>query len=306
MSSPMFKIWLDAIRPRTLLLALACIVTGNALAFEQSRFSITLFVLALITALLLQILSNLANDYGDAIKGTDNDNRIGPKRTIQQGLISPKSMKQAILFNIVLAVIVGGLLIFYAFDSFNNMISFTLLGFFAILAAVGYTVGNKPYGYLGLGDLSVLVFFGWLGVLGSYYLQAGKIEWDLFLPATASGLLAVGVLNINNLRDIENDKLSKKLTLIVRIGETKGKIYHLILLSLSFILFATFNFISNASISYWLFLFALPLAFTHGKAVWFAQNGEQIRPMMADIVKLTIITNLLFALPFFIISVAQI
>ncbi len=176
MSASTFKTWLDAARPKTLPLAVACILSGSAVAAKSAHFSFALTALALITALLLQVLSNLANDYGDAVKGTDNDNRLGPKRAIQQGLVTPDTMKKAMIFNVALTVVVGAALVLTAFDKAADILSFIGLGALAIIAAICYTVGNKPYGYKGLGDLSVLIFFGWLGVAGTYYLQTGMIS----------------------------------------------------------------------------------------------------------------------------------
>lgn len=299
MSATTLTIWLNAIRPHTLPLAISCILTGSGLAFHQGQFSLTLLILALITSLLLQILSNLANDFGDTNKGTDNSKRIGPKRTMQQGLISQNAMIKAISFNILLILIFGTGLIFLALENLQDIISFMLIGFLAILAAIFYTMGKKPYGYYGLGDLSVLIFFGWLAVGGSYYLYTGNLSLSIFLPATATGLLSVGVLNINNLRDIENDKACNKNTLVVRFGEQGGRIYHQLLLSLSFGLLILYTLLNNTAIQYWLFLLCLPLAIKHGRAIWLTKSGEDVKPLMPEMVKLTILVNSLFVFPYF-------
>ncbi|MDD1793635.1 1,4-dihydroxy-2-naphthoate polyprenyltransferase [Enterovibrio sp. ZSDZ42] len=295
MSSSTFKTWLDAARPKTLPLAVACILCGSAVAAKTGHFSILLTALALITALLLQILSNLANDYGDAVKGTDNDARLGPKRAMQQGLVTPQTMKKAMALNVCLIVTVGAALVLSAFDNATDIVSFIGLGALAILAAICYTVGNKPYGYQGLGDLSVLIFFGWLGVAGTYYLQAGTLDSAVLLPATACGLLAVGVLNINNLRDIDNDQACGKFTLVVRMGAEWGRTYHLVLLVTAYLCFALFALLEHTGITGWLFTLSLPLAVKHGSAVLVSQDGESLRPMMGDMVKVAILTNVLFA-----------
>lgn len=201
---------------------IASIVCGSAVAGWQGSFSALIAGLALLTALLLQILSNLANDYGDAVKGTDNKHRLGPQRAIQSGMVTPSAMRNAMILNTVLTITSGLSLIFIACNNLQDMFGFMLLGLMAIAASIAYTVGNKPYGYRGLGDLSVLMFFGWLGVAGTYYLQAGQIDSIIMLPATACGLLSVGVLNINNLRDIDNDRACGKLTLAVRMGPDWG------------------------------------------------------------------------------------
>lgn len=294
MSSFIIKTWLDAIRPKTLPLAIACIFCGSAVATLTPTFSITLMVLALVTALLLQILSNLANDYGDAIKGTDNDARIGPKRAIQQGLVTPDDMKKAMIINVFLTLLTGLALVFTAFDNAEDIISFIALGGLAVVAAICYTVGNKPYGYYGLGDLSVLIFFGWLGVAGTFYLQAGTLNQMVLLPATACGLLAVGVLNINNLRDIDNDSMSGKYTLVVRIGPRWGRVYHQWLLAMTYLCFTLFALIEQTGLFRWLFLLSLPFAIQHGRAVWLSPNGESVRPMMGQMLKLALLTNFLF------------
>lgn len=298
MSIAVFSIWLDAIRPRTLPLAFVSIFLGAGLAAHQQQFSLTIFSLAFVTALLLQILSNLANDYGDNIKGTDNAERIGPSRAMQQGLISVQNMQRALGFNIALIAVVGTTLLFFSLKNPHDFVYFIALGLLAILAALFYTIGDKPYGYLGLGDLSVLLFFGWIAVLGSYYLFTGQINPILLLPATGCGLLCVAVLNINNLRDIDNDKNCNKLTLVVRIGMKNGQIYHLLLLSLSFICFIVFSGLTQASLAYWLFMLAMPMAIQHGMTVWQATTPDTIRPLLAQVVKLAIITNTCFILPY--------
>ncbi|ENO8810020.1 1,4-dihydroxy-2-naphthoate polyprenyltransferase [Photobacterium damselae] len=294
-ASSSFAIWLDAARPKTLPLAVASIVCGSAVAAWHGSFSAAISLLALLTALLLQILSNLANDYGDAVKGTDNDNRLGPQRAIQSGLVTPNAMRKAMGLNIVLTAISGLSLIYIACDNAHEMFGFLLLGLMAIAASIAYTVGNKPYGYQGLGDLSVLMFFGWLGVAGTYYLQAGQIDSVVMLPATACGLLAVGVLNINNLRDIDNDRECGKLTLAVRMGPLWGRKYHLFLLAASVLCMALFALFELHSPFGWLFILSTPLLFKHGKQVFQSTDGAALRPMMATMVKCALITNLLFA-----------
>lgn len=200
------RAWIESLRLRTLPLACASVITGSALAWWQGHFSLSIASLALLTTALLQILSNLANDYGDALKGSDTPARIGPLRGMQKGAISPQQMRVALLLTVVLTLLSGITLIVRACQSLNDILGFIALGAVAIVAAIAYTVGKKPYGYLGLGDASVLIFFGWLGVTGSYYLQAHNLPVMLFLPATACGLMAVAVLNVNNMRDIESDR----------------------------------------------------------------------------------------------------
>lgn len=287
-------VWLDAARPKTLPLAVASILCGSAVAASQGAFSLTITLLALMTALLLQVLSNLANDYGDAIKGTDNEKRLGPTRAIQSGQVTPQAMRKALIFNTLLTVSAGGTLIAIACKQASDIVGFLLLGVMAIAAAITYTVGNKPYGYRGLGDLSVLIFFGWLGVAGTYYLQVGAIHSLVMLPATACGLLAVGVLNINNLRDIDNDRACGKLTLVVRMGPAWGRKYHIILLAGAIACLTLFAALEVNTLIGWMFLLSVPLLAHHGYAVWRSENGAAIRPMMATMVKCAVVTNLLF------------
>lgn len=289
------RIWFDAARPKTLPLALVSIFTGSALAFSSGHFSLPIALLALLTATLLQILSNLANDYGDAVKGTDNEKRLGPIRAIQSGEVSLADMKRAIVVNIALTIIAGLALVFYALDSLESILAFIGLGVLAMMAAIAYTVGNKPYGYVGLGDLSVFLFFGLLGVSGTYFLHTGHIEWSLFLPSLGCGLMAVAVLNVNNMRDIENDAECGKRTVAVRLGQQRAKTYHFLLLTGAVLAFASYLLMQGKPL--WIslpFLLSLIMVTKHGRAVWVSEKPAQIAPMLPVIVKCSLVTNLLF------------
>ncbi|KGY13423.1 1,4-dihydroxy-2-naphthoate octaprenyltransferase [Vibrio tubiashii] len=289
-------IWLDAARPKTLPLALVSILTGSVLAYSTHQFSLVVALLAFVTATLLQILSNLANDYGDAVKGTDNANRLGPIRAIQSGSVTQKDMKQAMIINVVLTVVSGLALVMYALESLQSILAFIGLGILAITAAIAYTVGNKPYGYVGLGDISVFIFFGLLGVAGTYFLHTGIVAPLLILPAIGCGLLAVAVLNINNMRDIENDEVCGKRTVAVRLGQKRAKQYHFALLAGAVVAFAAYLIHQPSPI--WIslpFLLSLLVTFKHGRAVWLAEKPAHIAPMMPVIVKCSMVTNLLFA-----------
>lgn len=296
MKTSPFSIWLSAARPKTLPLALASIMTGSALAYWNNHVSATITLMAFVTATLLQILSNLANDYGDAVKGTDNDDRLGPQRTMQSGLVTQATMKKAIGINIVLTIISGLILVFISLNQTMDIIGFIILGLLAIGAAIAYTMGNKPYGYRGLGDISVFIFFGLLGVAGTYYLHTGHLSSSLLLPAISCGLLAVAVLNINNLRDIENDKACGKMTLVVRMGASWGRKYHAVLMSVSFISLAIFSATQIHSLTGWLFLLTIPLVVKHVISVMQAPNGEAIRPMMGTVVQCALFTNIFFSI----------
>ncbi|USD32353.1 MULTISPECIES: 1,4-dihydroxy-2-naphthoate polyprenyltransferase [Vibrio] len=290
------RIWLDAARPKTLPLALVSILTGSVLAYSTHQFSLMITVLAFVTATLLQILSNLANDYGDAVKGTDNDNRLGPMRAIQSGAVTQTDMKHAIVINIVLTMVAGLSLVFYALDSLQSILAFIGLGVLAIVAAIAYTVGNKPYGYVGLGDVSVFIFFGLLGVAGTFFLHTGIVAPLLILPAVGCGLLAVAVLNINNMRDIENDQECGKRTVAVRLGQKNAKHYHSALLVGALVAFIGYLIVQPVPV--WLslpFLLSVLVIYKHGRAVWQAKKPAQIAPMMPVVVKCSLVTNLLFA-----------
>tara|TARA_Y100000589_G_C27164175_1_gene634067 strand:+ start:991 stop:1893 length:903 start_codon:yes stop_codon:yes gene_type:complete len=228
----MIKHWLNAFRLRTLPLAFSAVITGTALAVDLGMFDWIIFTLALTTTLFLQILSNLANDYGDAEKGTDNENRIGPKRSIQSGVISMTQMKKAIVFFICLSLCSGLFLVLYAtrMISFWYPLIFIMVGVFSIIAAIKYTAGKGAYGYKGLGDIFVFVFFGLVGVIGNAVLQVHCFNFNMILPAISIGCFSAAVLNLNNMRDWKNDKDSKKNTLVVKVGLLKAKRYHFIIL----------------------------------------------------------------------------
>jgi len=288
--------WLESLRPKTLPLAFAAIVVGTVLAWWQGYFDPLVAALALITAGLLQILSNLANDYGDAIKGSDKPDRIGPLRGMQKGAISLGQMKRALLIVIVLSCISGLGLVSAATQTMADFIGFLALGGLSIIAAITYTVGKRPYGYQGLGDISVLTFFGWISVMGSWYLQAHTLIPAIFLPATACGLLATAVLNINNLRDIDSDRENGKHTLVVRLGPVNARRYHAGLLAGALLCFTLFNLISLHSLWGWLFLLAAPLLFKQARYVLRERDPRAMPPMLERTVKGALLTNLLFVL----------
>lgn len=288
--------WLESLRPKTLPLGVIAIVTGSALTYFTGNFKWPVALLSIITAGLLQILSNLANDYGDAVKGSDTAERIGPLRGMQKGIITKEDMKKALKLNIFAACLSGLLLIIVACEKPEDAIGFLGLGLVAIVAAITYTVGKKPYGYLGLGDISVLIFFGWLSVMGTFYLQANSFNVITILPATACGLLSVAVLNINNMRDIENDVKAGKNTLAVRLGPQGARIYHAILIIVSILCLVFFNLIYLTGWAGWLFLLAVPMLMNHVRKVLADPTPEGMRPMLENMVKTALVTNVLFSL----------
>lgn len=256
------KTWLSAFRLRTLPLSVSGIIVAASLAAYNGVFDWMVFVFALLTTLSLQILSNLANDYGDGIKGTDNHERVGPNRAIQSGEITPEKMFSAIKINILITIGLALLLILSAFGAKHFLlgIMFFGIGLLSIYAAVKYTVGSNAYGYKGLGDLFVFVFFGLVSVIGGYVLFSKQIDHIVFLPACTIGLLSVAVLNLNNLRDVISDRNANKNTLIVKMGFENGKIYHYILVGTAIVLSALFGILYYTSIFNLIFVLAyIPL-----------------------------------------------
>ena len=225
------KYWIKAARLRTLPLAFSCVLLSSSLVLiTQDNLSFKTLFLILATTLLLQILSNFANDYGDAIKGVDK-NRTGEQRMVQSGKISKFQMKLAIVILSITTLIVGIYLIFSVFQKdLYKILTFLILGVISIIAAIKYTVGKSAYGYKAYGDLSVFIFFGMVGVIGSYYLFTKNFHWITIPGALFTGLMSCGVLNLNNMRDYENDKKNNKITLVVKMGINKSKIYHFLLL----------------------------------------------------------------------------
>ena len=228
------KAWIQAFRLRTLPLAFASILMGIIVSYVHQGFNMGVSIMAMVTALLLQVLSNLANDYGDALKGTDNKDRIGPERAVQSGKISLADMKIAMAIFSVFSLFSGLYLIWISKIDFAMSLFFLFLGVLAIAAAIKYTVGKKAYGYSGFGDLFVFLFFGLLAVMGVFYLSTGYISYDVIFPAATVGLLSVAVLNLNNMRDLENDKKMGKYTLAVKLGIKNAKLYQIIIVNLSF------------------------------------------------------------------------
>lgn len=226
------KAWITAARLRTLPLAASSIIMGSGMASHSGQFKLEVFLLSLLTTVLLQILSNFANDYGDSLNGADHAGRIGPGRMVQTGAISGPEMFRAIAVTAVLSLFSGIALLWVAFEEVFSFSFLTMLflGLLSIAAAIRYTAGSKPYGYVGLGDLSVLIFFGWVGVGGSYFLHTLTFDPAIILPATATGLVATGVLNLNNIRDTESDRIAGKRSIPVRIGFPSAAHYHAALL----------------------------------------------------------------------------
>jgi len=256
-----FIAWLTAARLRTLPLSLSGIFFGATVALAIKNFNPSVFHWALIVTISLQVLSNFANDLGDGLKGTDNENRIGPKRALQAGLLSARELKMGI----VVLVILTGLAIYQLLQGANlNSTSYAVLavlGALSIVAALTYTLGKKPYGYYGLGDFMVFFFFGGVAVLGTIILFTPKIPYSAIGYTLTAGSLSTAVLNLNNMRDHQSDKASGKNTLVVRMGVERAKIYHYLLLINAYIgfTFSTITVLSSSSVFLVLaFVFLIP------------------------------------------------
>jgi 1,4-dihydroxy-2-naphthoate polyprenyltransferase len=292
--------WLYAFRLRTLPLALSSIVTGSGIAFAENHHSFNwrVFFLCVLTTLFLQILSNLANDYGDSEKGTDNEDRIGPKRAVQAGMLSFSEIKTGIGVTVVLCLITGIALIYQSFGTIALGYSsfFFLLGLGAIAAAIKYTVGKNAYGYSGFGDVFVLLFFGLVGVCGSYYLLAHKLNLAVLLPAFTIGFFSSGVLNLNNMRDRISDAKAGKNTLVVKIGPDNAKTYHKSLIILGFVLSMAYAILTFYSTMQFLFVLTVPLFRRHLVQVKRIENPEEFDPLLKQLAISTFIFALLFAI----------
>ncbi|MFT3884181.1 MAG: 1,4-dihydroxy-2-naphthoate polyprenyltransferase [Flavobacteriales bacterium] len=290
------KPWLHAFRLRTLPLALSGILVGSALAAYNGHFRGPVLALALLTAVLLQVLSNLANDLGDHEHGTDNADRVGPQRAVQSGAIAPAAMKRAMVICGLLALAAGTALIVTALGLSVRTLVFFGIGLLAIGAAVKYTYGRNPYGYAGLGDASVLLFFGFVGVAGTYYLHTATFTWPVLLPALAFGLLATGVLNTNNMRDRVNDAASGKHTLAVRLGAENAKNYHTVLIGTAFFALVLFTAWFTPHKWVWLFLLGSVPVLIHAVRVQANTDPKLLDPELKRLALGTLLTAVTFSI----------
>jgi 1,4-dihydroxy-2-naphthoate polyprenyltransferase len=269
---------------------------GGFMAAANGFFNETIVALCVLTTLFLQILSNLANDYGDSKHGADSEHREGPMRAVQAGHIKAEHMKKGMIVFSLLSLVSGLALLWVAFGSEGMLLAllFLGLGLASIWAAINYTAGSNPYGYAGFGDVFVFIFFGFVGVLGTYFLQAQSMDAIVILPAMVCGFFATAVLNVNNIRDINSDVLAGKHSIPVRIGSKRARIYHLFLLfsgTLSAVAYVALNFYS-----WWqlLFILAVPLLIVNGVNVWRKQTSKELDPYLKQMA----ITTLLFVLLF--------
>ena len=289
--------WISAARPRTLPLALASIGMGGFLAASEQQFRWDIFMLSALTTIFLQILSNLANDYGDSVHGADHVGREGPVRAVQSGSISPTAMKWAIGVFAGLSFGSGVALLWRALPAGQTtFLVFLGLGLLAIGAAITYTSGGKPYGYAGLGDVSVLIFFGLVGVMGSYYLYTLEWRWEHFLPALSCGFFSTAVLNVNNIRDINTDKVAGKRSIPVRLGRERAVMYHWGLLVLGILCSVVYVLLDFNSYYQWLFVVCVPLLFRNGQAVKYQRTAAELDPYLKQMALTTLLYVVTFGL----------
>jgi 1,4-dihydroxy-2-naphthoate octaprenyltransferase len=288
--------WIQAARLRTLPLSLSGIILGGLLAHKEGLFSGLIFLFSILTTIGFQILSNFANDYGDGVKGTDNETRIGPKRALQSGVISPKQMLRGIYITVLFTLLVALILIYVSFGvkNFAYSVLFFFLGLASIVAAIKYTMGKNAYGYSGLGDVFVFLFFGLLSVVGGLFLYSKTVEIATFLPAFTIGFLSTAVLNLNNMRDRASDVLSKKNTLVVKLGAEKAKYYHYCLLMLAFISSFTYVISDYKSPFQFLYLLAFVPIALHFVRVIKNKKVEKLDPELKIVALCTFLYAVLF------------
>ena len=268
---------------------------GGFLAASDDQFRWDIFLLSALTTIFLQILSNLANDYGDSVHGADHAGREGPLRAVQSGSITPAAMRAAMGVFTALSLSSGLLLLWRALPGNQaTFLVFFVLGLLAIGASITYTSGRKPYGYAGLGDVSVLVFFGLVGVLGSYYLYTLSWQWAYALPALSCGFFSTAVLNVNNIRDINTDKVAGKRSIPVRLGRRRAVAYHWGLLILGVVCSVAYVLLHFHSYYQWLFLVCVPLLVNNGQAVLHRRTAAELDPYLKQMA----LTTLLYVVTF--------
>lgn len=292
------KLWFETFRPKTLPLALSSSLMGSFLAFAENKFIFEVAIFSALTAIFLQILSNLSNDYGDFLKKADLPERIGPKRAIHTNQINIKELKIAIILFVIFSLFSGILLIYFGTKTLNVYIKiiYLLLGLLAIYAALKYTLGKKPLGYIGLGDLFVFLFFGLIGVWGTYYLHTKSLNFNILLPSLSIGFLSVGVLNINNIRDFNSDKIVNKKTFVVIIGLKFAKLYHCLLISFAIILAVIYNILNSAVIYQYIFLFTLPLLINNIYIIFTFKESIKLNSQLKNLSFTTLLFTILFGI----------
>ncbi|MGB0838408.1 MAG: 1,4-dihydroxy-2-naphthoate octaprenyltransferase [Flavobacteriaceae bacterium] len=295
----MVKSFIQAARLRTLPLSISGIILAGFLAEYTGYFRWDILILSLLTTVAFQVISNFANDYGDGVKGTDNEDRIGPERAIQSGAISPAQMKKAIKISSAIGLLLSVVLIYVSFgkEDFLWALFFLLLGIASIWAAIKYTVGDDAYGYSGKGDIFVFLFFGGLSVLGGYFLYHHDLDLVFSYPAASIGLLSTAVLNLNNMRDRSSDIKAGKNTLVVQMGFQRAKVYHSILIILPLIFSLMFNlYLGLTDLKNFIYLIAfIPLLLNLSK-VWKVKDPVELDPELKKVALGTFLYSVLFGI----------
>jgi 1,4-dihydroxy-2-naphthoate octaprenyltransferase len=297
----MIKAWLHAARLRTLPLSVSGIIVGTGLAALLGAFDGRIFSLALLTTIGFQVLSNFANDLGDSQKGTDNAQRVGPARAIQSGQLTAAQMKKGMWLVGFLSLLAALYLIYVSIGNLNReaILIYLVLAVLCIAAAITYTVGKNAYGYRGLGDVMVFLFFGLVSVIGVFGLYGESFEWLVLFPAISIGAWSTAVLNLNNLRDIQNDAQMQKRTMVVQLGFDRGKIYHVFLVATGLATwFFTIYLLAVSAYNYYLFIALLPSLglVVHLKTVLETQVPAELDPELKKVALLTFFSALLFAI----------
>ncbi len=295
--NPKFRSAIRSFRLRTLPLSLAGVILGAMLASSEFKVSVIVIVFLLLTTIFLQVLSNLSNELGDVLNGTDTPDRQGPEYGIAEGGLSVNDMKRLISVIATLCALSGCAMIWTSFGTLFSLRSAGLLvlGALAIIAAMRYTLGPSPYGYKGLGDIAVFIFFGLVSVLGGFYVCAHTISSSLLaLPAAAVGLFSVGVLNVNNIRDMKTDS-ANRVTVAIRLGLRGSRIYQTVLIAAGWILLVVFAALYKPSPWHFLFLAVLLLHFIHLKGIW-TKTDRALDPMLPLLVMSTFILCLILGL----------
>jgi len=293
-----FRAAVASMRLRTLPLSTAGVVLGILLATADFKVDFRVAVLIVITTVCLQILSNLSNELGDVLHGTDTEDRKGPRYGLNGGVLSIREMKWLIGLFVVLCIVSGTAMTLLSFGTLWDMTSILvlLLGAAAIMGAMKYTLGRNPYGYRGLGDVYVFLFFGLVSVMGSYFVASHTLFWRLLLPAAAVGFFSMGVLNVNNIRDMETDA-ENRVTVAIRLGERKAKVYQTVLIVLGWVLMLVYCQLRMFSWWHYLFVLTLPLYVLHLRGVW-KRTGKDLDPMLPLLVMSTFLFCLLAGVGF--------
>ena len=280
-------------RLRTLPLSMAGVLLGILLATADYRVDPWVAVLIVLTTVCLQILSNLSNELGDVLHGTDTEDRKGPQYGLNSGVLSIREMKGLIALFVVLCILSGTAMTLLSFGTLWDLTSILvlLMGAGAIMGAMKYTLGRNPYGYRGLGDVYVFLFFGLVAVLGSYFVASHTLFWRLLLPGAAIGCFSVGVLNVNNIRDMETDA-ANRVTVAIRLGERKAKVYQTVLIVLGWVFLLAYCQLRMFSWWHYLFVVTLPLYVLHLRGVW-TRSGKALDPMLPLLVMSTFLLSIL-------------